>query len=202
MPILENTILMSTNNGNKPEQQDVEQKMAEERLQDNVSNEVDINDSTEGRGEKSDLELALEKAETKASENWDRVLRMQADMENLRRRKDQEISDVRKFSVKGFVESLLPVIDSLEMGLSAEGDLDAVREGMKMTKKQCLSALAKHKVEVENPEGQPFDPEKHQAMSMQPSKAHKNNEVITVMQKGYILNGRLVRPAMVVVCKN
>ncbi len=190
---------MSTNNGNKPEQQDVEQKTAEERLQDNVS---DTNDSTEGVEEKSDLELALEKAETTASENWDRVLRMQADMENLRRRKDQEISDVRKFSVKNFVESLLPVIDSLEMGLAVEGDLNTVREGMKMTKKQCLSALAKHNVEVENPEGLPFDPERHQAMSMQPSKAHKNNEVMAVMQKGYVLNGRLVRPAMVVVCKN
>ncbi len=193
---------MSTNNGNKPEQQDVEQETAEERLQDSVSDGVDTNGSTEGVGEKSDVELALQKAEAKASENWDRVLRMQADMENLRRRKDQEISDVRKFSVKGFVESLLPVIDSLEMGLSVEGDLNTIREGMEMTKKQCLSALAKHKVEVENPEGLPFNPDRHQAMSMQPSKAHKNNEVMAVMQKGYVLNGRLVRPAMVVVCKN
>jgi len=197
---------MSTNNGNKPEQQDVEPKTAEEKLQeklqDNVSDAVDMSDSTEKVEEKSDLELALEKAEAKANENWDRVLRMQADMDNLRRRKEQEISDVRKFAVKDFVESLLPVIDSLEMGLAIEGDLKTIREGMEMTKKQCLSALAKHKIEVENPEGQSFDPDRHQAMSMQPSKAHKNNEVIAVMQKGYVLNGRLIRPAMVVVCKN
>lgn len=207
---------MSTNNGNKPEQKDVdvESKTTEEMKQKQGDVSADENDAqvaekktteeatSEANGETLSLEAALEKAEAKANANWERVLRMQADMDNLRRRKEQEISDVRKFAVKDFVESLIPVMDSLEMGLSVDGDLKAIREGMQMTQKQFLAALAKHKVEVESPEGQPFDPERHQAMTMQPSKEHKDNEVITVLQKGYVLNGRLVRPAMVVVCKN
>ena len=196
---------MSADNENKPEDQDVELRDVADVEREHMNTAIDSDDvgtNEEDAAEKTGIEQELEEAKAKADENWDKFLRLQADMDNLRRRKDNEIEDARKFAVKRFAEQLLPVMDSLEMGLSVDGDLDAIREGMEMTKKQFLSTLHKNHVEVISPEGEPFDPELHQAMSMQPSKDHKDNEVITVMQKGYSLNGRLIRPAMVMVCKN
>lgn len=148
------------------------------------------------------LDNALERMKEKADENWDKYLRLNAEMENLTRRKDKQIEDAHKYAIKGFAESLLPVIDSLEMGLSAEGDIDSIREGMSLTLKQFSSVMEKFDLVAISPEGEKFNPEFHQAMSMQPSAEHETNDVVLVMQKGYTLNGRLVRPAMVMVCKN
>ena len=202
------SLFMSANNENKPADQDVELRDVADVEREHMNTAIDGDDIRANESgddvteEKTGIELELEEAKAKADENWDKFLRLQADMDNLRRRKDIETEDARKFAVKRFAENLLPVIDSLEMGLSVDGDLAAIREGMEMTKKQFLSALHKNHVKVISPEGKPFDPEFHQAMTMQPSKDHKDNEVITVMQKGYSLNGRLIRPAMVMVCKN
>jgi molecular chaperone GrpE len=144
----------------------------------------------------------LREAQAKADENWNRAVRAQADLENLRRRHEVDLDKARKFALNGFVESLLPVIDSMELGLAAaddSADVATLREGSELTLKLLLDALGKFNVEVVNPEGEPFNPELHQAMSMQPRDDVPPNTVVAVVQKGYLLNGRLVRPAMVMV---
>lgn len=145
----------------------------------------------------------LREAQAKADENWNRAVRAQADLENLRRRHEMDLDKTRKFALNGFVEALLPVIDSMELGLNAaaddSADLDKLREGSELTLKLLVDVMGKFNVETVDPEGQPFNPELHQAMSMQPRDDLPPNTVVAVVQKGYLLNGRLVRPAMVMV---
>ena len=144
----------------------------------------------------------LREAQAKADENWNRAVRAQADLENLRRRHEIDVDKARKFALNGFVEALLPVVDSMELGLAAAGedaDVATLREGSELTLKLLVDALGKFNVEAVNPEGEAFNPELHQAMSMQPRDDVPPNTVIAVVQKGYLLNGRLVRPAMVMV---
>jgi molecular chaperone GrpE len=151
------------------------------------------------------LQQELEQANQKAQENWDKALRIQAEMENLKRRTQKDLDDTRKYAVERFAKELISVIDSLELGLQAiAGDSPEVqkfREGSELTLKQFEAAFAKANIETVNPLGQPFNPEHHQAMAMQPSAELAPNSVLTVFQKGYLLNGRLLRPAMVVVAK-
>lgn len=133
----------------------------------------------------------------------DQVLRAQAETQNARRRAEQDVEKARKFALNKFVEDLLPVADNLERAITA-GDADdeaqkAVLEGVELTLKSLVDTLKKYNVEAINPEGEPFDPELHQAMSMVPNPDVEPNTVMNVFQKGYTLNGRLVRPAMVVV---
>lgn len=145
-----------------------------------------------------------EAAEFKAAENWDRVLRMQAEQENQRKRTQREIENAHKYGIEKFVVELLPVKDSLEMGLAAAGDepeTATIREGVELTLKMLNDAFEKFGVEMVNPEGEKFNPEHHQAMSIQENVELEPNTVMAVMQKGYLLNGRLVRPAMVMVSK-
>lgn len=148
------------------------------------------------------LREELAKAENKAAESWETLVRLQAEMDNQRKRNDKQVADAHKFAVQKFVEQMLPVIDSLEMGMKAEGDIDSIREGMQLTLKQFESVMEKQNLALVDPLGEKFDPELHQAMAMQPSKQYDNGLVSAVMQKGYTLNGRLVRPAMVMVAKN
>ena len=152
-----------------------------------------------------ELSKRLEQAEQKANENWDKAVRMQAEMENLKKRTQKDLESAHKFALEGFVKELLPVIDSLELGLQAAiGDSDEVqkfREGTELTLKQFESVFTKFNIDIVNPLGQPFNPELHQAMTMQPSADAEPNTVLNVFQKGYVLNGRLIRPAMVVVAK-
>lgn len=148
------------------------------------------------------LQEALAEAQAKADENWERSLRLQADMDNQRRRFEKQVEDAHKFSVQRFAESLLPVIDSLEMGMQAEGSVEKIREGMDLTLKQFNSVMEKFKLEPVGEVGEQFNPELHQAVGMQPSPEHEDNTVLNVMQKGYTLSGRTIRPAMVMVCKN
>lgn len=151
------------------------------------------------------LKIALEKAEAKATENYELALRTKAEMENSKRRMDKDLSNAHKFAIEKFAMELLPVIDSLEMGLLAAQDktatIEKFREGSEMTLKMFLSALEKSGVEVVNPEGQKFNPELHQAMTMQENNDVEPNTVLTVVQKGFVLNGRIMRPAMVIVSK-
>jgi molecular chaperone GrpE len=148
------------------------------------------------------LEEQLEQAQAKAEENWNTVLRMKADLENQRRRNEKQVEDAHKYAVKKFIEELLPVADSMEMGMAAEGDVEQIREGVALTKKVFDNALEKFGLEVVDPLGEKFNPDLHQAMAMQPSDEYEEGHVSAVMQKGYTLNGRLVRPAMVMVVKN
>ncbi len=148
-------------------------------------------------------EKLLEDARSKADEHWNELLLARADLENMRRRHARDLESAHKHALDKFVNELLPICDSLELGLNAasgeEATLETVREGMEMTLKMLLSNIGKLGLEQVNPEGEAFDPERHQAVSMQPSEGVEANQVITVMQKGYSFNGRLLRPAMVVV---
>ncbi len=148
------------------------------------------------------LREELAQAEEKAAESWETLVRLQAEMDNQRKRSEKQVSAAHKFAVQKFVEQLLPVIDSLEMGLQAEGDIESIREGMGLTLKQFESLMEKQNLASVNPLGEKFDPDLHQAMAMQPSNEYANGLVSAVMQKGYTLNNRLVRPAMVMVVKN
>ncbi|PWQ97235.1 nucleotide exchange factor GrpE [Leucothrix pacifica] len=148
------------------------------------------------------LREKLEATEQKANENWDSFLRLQAEMDNQRKRSEKKVEDAHKFASQKFVEALLPVVDSLEMGMAAEGNIEQIREGMGLTMKQFESVMEKFNIETVNPMGEKFNPELHQAMAMQPNPEMENNTVMAVMQKGFTLSGRLVRPAMVMVVKN
>ena len=135
----------------------------------------------------------------------DDVLRAQADAQNAARRAEQEVEKARKFALERFAGELLPVADNLERALeAASGDSEevkAIAEGVELTLKSFMDVMGKFNVEVVDPNGEPFDPNLHQAMSMVENKDVEPNTVIAVMQKGYTLNGRLVRPAMVMVSK-
>jgi molecular chaperone GrpE len=147
----------------------------------------------------------LEDARAKADENWDRALRLQAELDNSRKRFERELEGAHKYAIEKFVIELLPVRDSLENALDAsraeQADIATFREGTELTLKMLDQALEKSGVEEIDPLGQRFDPELHQAMSVQPAEGAEPNTVVVVMQKGYTLNGRLVRPALVIVAK-
>ncbi len=156
--------------------------------------------------ETDDLQPLLEDARAKADEHWNQLLRLQAEMENLRKRAARDVEHAHKYALERFVQELLPVKDSLELGLSAAGasgdEGEAVTrfiEGMELTLRQLTQALEKFGVVEVDPVGQPFNPEHHQAITMQPAEGSEANTVLSVMQKGYLLNERLVRPALVVV---
>jgi molecular chaperone GrpE len=148
----------------------------------------------------------LDDAEQKANQYWERILRMQAENENASRRMERDISNAHKYALEKFATELLPIVDSLELCVSsASPDLDAVAksviEGANLTLKMFYSALEKHGVNQINPISEAFDPEHQQAISMQYDPSAKPGTVISVLQKGYGLNGRLLRPALVIVSK-
>ena len=148
----------------------------------------------------------LEQANAEVEQQKNAVLLAQAEQENLRKRAIRDVEKARKFALDGFAKELLPIKDSLELGLSAarevEGNHEKVLEGMEMTLNLLTAAMEKHHIQEINPVGQPFDPERHQAMATQPSDQYQPNTVITVYQKGYLLNDRLIRPAMVIVSQS
>ncbi|WFE68565.1 nucleotide exchange factor GrpE [Thiomicrospira sp. R3] len=152
-----------------------------------------------------DVNQLLEEARLQASQHWDSLLRVQADMENLRRRTRIDIESAHKYALEKLIHALVPVADSLELGLDAsnkpEASVESIREGLAMTFKQFLDVLADFNVERINPAGEKFDPQKHEAMTMIPSPAHESNAVVEVFQKGYALNDRLIRPARVIVAQ-
>lgn len=151
----------------------------------------------------AELTALLEDARGKADEHWDKVLRLQAEMDNLRRRTERDLANAHKFALEGFANELLPVRDSLEMGLAAfdEANTDKHKEGIELTLQMLTGALEKHGITEVNPQDEPFNPDFHQAMSMQERADVAPNTVVTVVQKGYLLNERLIRPAMVIVAK-
>jgi molecular chaperone GrpE len=148
----------------------------------------------------NDAQAQLATLQAKNTELSDSFLRAKADAENARRRAEDEISKARKFALESFAESLLPVLDSLEAGLTLkEATLEQLREGSEATLKQLKSALERNKVIEINPAaGSKFDPHQHQAISMVPA-AQDANTVVTVLQKGYLIAERVLRPALVTV---
>ena len=153
----------------------------------------------------AELEAQLETAIQKAAEERERALRTAAEMENLRRRTELDVEKAHKFALEKFVGELLPVLDNLERAIElADKENEALKpmiEGVELTLKSMQSGVAKFGLVALDPLNQPFDPNAHQAMSMVPSADVAPNTVIAVMQKGYDLNGRVIRPAMVMIAK-
>lgn len=152
------------------------------------------------------LEQEIAQLMARVNEQQEGVLRAQAEMQNVRRRAERDVENAHKFALGKFSEDLLAVVDSLERALEAAGQIDSeavkgMKDGIELTLKMFLDTLAKHGVQQVNPLGLPFNPEFHQAMSMVPNPDLAPNSVMAVLQKGYTLSGRLVRPAMVVVSK-
>ena len=150
-----------------------------------------------------DLQTQLEEAQQSAKDNWDKALRAQAEMENLKRRNAKDLENAHKFALDGFVKALLEVKDSLTMGLKTANEekatIEHIIEGLEMTDKVFLSTMEKFGVETINPTDEAFNPEFHEAVTMVPMPDKESNSVLEVVQIGFTLNGRLVRPAMVVV---
>ena len=161
----------------------------------------------EGAGD--ELEARIQEAvEAALAEQRDSVLRAQAEVQNMRRRCEQDVEKAHKFALDRFSAELLPVVDNLERALQAapapdqrDEGLQALYEGVELTFKSFVETLNKFNIEQINPEGEPFDPQLHEAMTTQPNDEVEPNTVLAVIQKGYTLNGRVIRPARVVVSK-
>jgi len=172
--------------------------------------EVEVDEKLQAEVELDQAELAEEQAETqieelqqKLSTLGEQLLREQAEMQNVRRRAQRDIESAHKYALEKFASELLSVVDNLERAIEAIDAEDeaqkAVAEGLELTLKTFIEVLGKYNLEAVDPEGQPFDADLHQAVSTVPNNDVEPNTVINVFQKGYTLNGRLIRPAMVVV---
>ncbi|WP_144984294.1 nucleotide exchange factor GrpE [Halomonas sp. C22] len=181
-------------------EQTAEERLVEGELEGLIEDEA-VLDGSVGNPEADVLAAQVEELEQSLAQAKDQALRAAAEAQNVRRRAEQEAEKARKFALEKFVKELLPVVDSLEKALESmqEDASDVHREGVSMTLKMQLGVLAKFGVESIEPQGEPFDPQMHEAMAMVPNPELEPNTVMDVMQKGYSLNGRLVRPAMVVV---
>lgn len=145
-------------------------------------------------------EQALGALEQQLAAAHEEVLRTRAEMDNLRKRLARETDSIRRYAGERILADLLPVLDSLEQGLATVEEGPA-REGLELTRRQLAAALERQSLAAIDPAGQAFDPAEHQAISMQPSDAHPENTVIAVLQKGYRMHDRVLRPAMVIVSK-
>ena len=178
--------------------------VSEDELDVTQSESADSSDSEIPEGDSQELHALLTDARDKADEHWDQCLRLQADIENLRKRRERDVANAHKFALEKFAVDLLPVRDSLEMGLAAaadSGDAAKLKEGSELTLKMLVSAMEKYNIQEVNALNEQFNPEYHEAMSMQEREDVPPNTVVTVVQKGYLLNDRLIRPAMVIVSR-
>jgi molecular chaperone GrpE len=179
--------------------------VSEDELDVTQSESADSSDSEIPEGDSQELHALLTDARDKADEHWDQCLRLQADIENLRKRRERDVANAHKFALEKFAVDLLPVRDSLEMGLAAaaadSNDTAKLKEGSELTLKMLVSAMEKYNIQEVNALNEQFNPEYHEAMSMQEREDVPPNTVVTVVQKGYLLNDRLIRPAMVIVSR-
>ena len=198
----------------KTEQQ--EQQLKEEMEQassaqaKNPDVDIEFDDEAAEYAGLSQVELIEElmKAKREAANNWDALLRAKAETQNIVNSAEKEKQNIRNFAIKSFVQSLVSVIDNFERSLDLTSNkensgvnVDSLVEGIELTRKDFLATLEKFGVEVLNPLHEKFDPQYHEAMSMLPSDEFEPNTVLQVLQKGYLLNQRLVRPSMVIVSK-
>ena len=189
--------MTTQNNGNENITDGIEEELLEES--------TSTADETEAEQVSDDPVDILAAAQMKAVEARQDMLRMQADMENLRKRLVREQEKARRRTLERFMGDLLPVRDSLERGLEAASDpaasVEALREGKELIIKMLTKVMGDHGLQTIDPSGEAFDPEKHEAMTMLPSPDHDENTVIDVLEKGYQLHDRLIRPAKVVVSR-
>ena len=191
-----------------PDQDQVENEASPELATEDAS-VADAQDALEGEqpaDEMNRLQERLEAAEAAAGMARDELLRVQAEMQNLRRRTEQDIEKAHKFGQEKFSTELLAVMDNLERSAAAaeaseDEAVQAIKEGVELTLKGFMDCFKRFNIEAVDPLGEPFDPQLHQAMSIQESPDAEPNSVIAVMQKGYMLHGRVIRPAMVMVSK-
>ena len=176
-------------------------KKKEQKTQKSASNKA--KEELEDNSKIEDIDSQLQEAQQSAKDNWDKLLRSQAEMENLKRRTTKDLENAHKFALDGFVKALLEVSDSLTMGIKSAKDekatIETTTEGLELTMKVFNSTLEKFGVESINPVDEKFDPELHEAVTMVPMPDKKSNTVLEVIQTGFTLNGRLVRPALVIV---
>ncbi len=194
----------SAKNAKKDQQQ-------EKHNEEKVDNDLDLKESKKYVDEKEKNETSIEflqeqlkKIQDESKENLDKVVRAQAEMENLRKRTVRDVGNAHKYALERFINELLPILDSLELGLSASANtknVDELYKGIELTIEMFNKALEKFGVRTIDPHGEKFNPELHEAVSMQEIEDSESGMIITVMQKGYSLNERLIRPAMVVVAK-
>ena len=169
-------------------------EVAEENSENIESKEVDV----------EFLQGQLEKLQEQSKVSLDKVVRAQAEMENLRKQAARDVKNAHKYALEKFTNELLPIMDSLELGLSASvkaKNLDDLCKGMELTLEMFNTVMEKFGITMIEPKGEKFNPELHDAVSMQETNDSNSGIIIEVMQKGYTLNGRLIRPAMVVVAK-
>ncbi len=184
---------------------DDEHSLATEPMEDASLEDV-VPEAVEGADEEQQsIEQQLVKAQETIKDYWDQMMRLRAEIDNNRKRAERDVENAHKYALKTFVENLLPIIDSMEMGQNAavadNATLESIREGSALTMNMFVQVLEKNGLQQIDPLGEKFDPEKHQAISMIEAEGAESNSVVEVMQKGFLLNDRLVRPAMVVVAK-
>ena len=176
-------------------------ELDDDGIQDNEKEEIDTNDEPSELDDGDSASL-----ETQVEELKEALIRSQADLQNVRRRAERDVENAHKYAVEKFVKDLLAVLDSMDRALEVAETTEnfdaSMLEGTQMTHKLLLDTAARHGVELINPVGEAFDPQEHQAMSMVESANHDPNTVMVVMQKGYKLEGRVIRAAMVMVTKD
>lgn len=192
-----------------PEQPNIESRdehslatEAEEQAHlEDVIPKVNEDDDTENES----IETQLANAQETIKDYWEQMMRLRAEIDNNRKRAERDLENAHKYALKGFVENLLPIIDSMEMGYTAaaadNATLESIREGSELTMNMFIQVLTRNGLEPIDPLGEKFDPERHQAISMIEAEGAESGNIIEVMQKGFLLNDRLVRPAMVVVAR-
>ena len=176
----------------------------EQKVQEESAEQVEVTAETPEEAVAAAEPAALARAEEEIASLKDQLIRIQAEMQNVRRRAEMDVEKAHKFGLEKFANEMLNVVDNLERGLAAAPDEEAtkaIREGIEMTLSVLISSLGRFSVEQINPEGEGFNPELHQAVTMIENPDVAPNTVLAVMQKGYTLHGRLLRPAMVVVSK-
>ena len=179
----------------------------QEKIDDEFGAEVAAENSENMESKEVDVEFLqgqLEKLQEQSKVSLDKVVRAQAEMENLRKRAARDVENAHKYALEKFTNELLPIMDSLELGLSASvkaKNLDDLCKGMELTLEMFNTVMEKFGITMIEPKGEKFNPELHDAVSMQETNDSNSGIIIEVMQKGYTLNGRLIRPAMVVVAK-
>ena len=177
------------------------------KIDDEFETEVVVENSENIESKEVDVEFLqgqLEKLQEQSKVSLEKIVRAQAEMENLRKRAARDVENAHKYALEKFTNELLPIMDSLELGLSASvkaKNLDDLCKGMELTLEMFNTVMEKFGITMIEPKGETFNPELHDAVSMQETNDSNSGIIIEVMQKGYTLNGRLIRPAMVVVAK-
>jgi molecular chaperone GrpE len=189
----------------RPEEEIKQQPVADEASEAEIDTGEQVEDADADAEAEAEAEVSeLEQAQAKAKENWDRYLRTAAELENVRKRAARDVENAHRFALERFSKQLRAVRDSLEMGLAAadSASVESLLQGSEATLKILGTTMQQFGIEEVDPAGEPFDPEFHEAISMQPSDDVEPGSVATVVQKGYSLNGRLLRPAMVIVASD